>query len=389
VLALGAIFAVGAAGPAQAARRSVPFGFFGTVLDPSVGDPAKVSDANLDAQMALMARSGVESLRVTFGWDSIETARNLYDFSYPDRIVADAARHGISLLPNLVYTPAWASTKPSSIYSARYAPTNPQLFADYATTLVKRYGPRGTFWKTHARPSSSYGVQQWQIWNEQAFDVFWASLPWQSTYTRLLRAAYLAIHHADRGAKVVAGSLVATGSVSTQWAQATQLYRAGAKHYFDVVAVHPFTDGSIAVSESINRVLIIVRNVRNVMRRYGDGNKPIILTELTWPAAVGFVPRSRLLGLETTPHGEVLRMTAVYNTLATHMRQTGVSQAYWFTWASSFDASDPQSDVGYRFAGLNRFSGGVFSVKPILKTYAQLASRYEGCQKGTDARHCR
>ncbi len=52
---------------------------------------------------------------------------------------------------------------------------------------------------------------------------------------------------------------------------------------------------------SIDQMIEIVRRVRAQMRKHGDGRKPIILTELTWPAAVGKMPKSRLLGLETTP----------------------------------------------------------------------------------------
>jgi hypothetical protein len=114
LLGLGLVLAVGAAGPAQAARRSVPFGFFATVLDPPYGDPGLVSNSALDAQMALMARSGVETLRVTFGWGGIEPAPGDYNYTYPDRIVAAAARHGISLLPDLISTPVWASSRPSN-----------------------------------------------------------------------------------------------------------------------------------------------------------------------------------------------------------------------------------------------------------------------------------
>lgn len=389
VLSLG----LAAAGPAQAAKRHapratrhvhrakrhVPRGFFGTVLDPMMTNPAYVSDRALDAQTALMARSGVESLRVTFDWGAIEPAPGKFDFLATDRIVLDAARHGLHLLANLIYTPAWASTHPSGSYPFRYAPRRPQYFATFASALVHRYGPRGSFWKLHPGLRSG-AVREWQIWNEQGFDVFWDSLPWPPRYTRLLRAGYLAIHHVDRGAQVVAGSLVATGPY-TQWAQMSALYRAGAKRYFDVVSVHPFTDGSIPVSQSVDRAVTIVRYVRNVMRRHGDGRKPIILTELTWPGAVGFVKPSRLLGLETTPRGEMLRLTAAYNYLATHIRQTGVTQAYWFDWASTFDRNDPQSDVGYRFAGLTRFDNGAFFPQPVLRTYARVATHYEGCAK--------
>jgi Beta-galactosidase len=381
------VVALLAVSPAHAARRQVPFGFFATVLDPAMIEPANVSDQALDAQLALMARSGVESLRVTFVWGAVEPAPGVFNFAVTDRIVGAAARHGIPLLANLIYTPSWASSLPTSPYPERYAPRSPALFADFATAAVKRYGPSGAFWKAnpglHPQP-----VRQWQIWNEQAFDVFWATLPWPSSYTSMLRAAYRAIHHADHGAKVVAGSLVATNKY-TQWAQMSDLYKAGGRRYFDVVAVHPFTDGSIPVSQSVSRVITIIQKVRDVMRRHGDAHKPVILTELTWPGAVGFVTPRRLLGLETTPHGEILRLQAVYKYLATHRRQTGVTQAYWYTWASSFDPNDVQSDVGYRFAGLTRFSNGRFAPQPVLATYARLAATYEGCRKATNARKCR
>lgn len=385
-LAVVGLIAMGA-GPAQAAKRRVPFGFFGTVLDPAFAEPSSTSDQALDSQMALMARSGVESLRVTFAWQEVEPAANTYDFTVTDRLVSDAARHGLSVIANLIYTPAWASRQPLSLYYFRYAPTSDQLFANYATALVRRYGPGGTFWSQNPK-LPRYPIRQWQIWNEQGFDVFWATLPWQRSYTALLRAGYVAIHRVDHGAKVVAGSLVATGAY-TQWAQMSDLYRAGAKGYFDEVAVHPFTDGGVPVSESIDRMATIVRYVRNVMRRHGDGGKPIILTELSWPGAVGKVAPKRLLGLETTPHGEILRMAAAYNYLATHLRQAGVTRAYWYDWASTFNRNDPQSDVGFRFAGLTRFADGRFIVQPVLRTYASLAARYEGCRKGNDARHCR
>ena len=136
-------------------------------------------------------------------------------------------------------------------------------------------------------------------------------------------------------------------------------------------------------------MITIVSYVRDVMRRHGDAHKPIILTELTWPGAVGFVKPSRLLGLETTPHGEILRLNAVYNYLAMHTPQTGVTKAYWYTWASTFNPNDPQSDVGYRFAGLTRFTNGAFIAQPILGAYARIATHYEGCSKGTNARKCR
>ncbi len=143
------------------------------------------------------------------------------------------------------------------------------------------------------------------------------------------------------------------------------------------------------MKDTIWRTLEIVRRVRAQMRKHHDGRKPIILTELTWPAAVGKVPKSRLLGLETTSKGQVKRLSAAYKKLAKVGRKMRITQAYWFAWATPYDNNTPQSDVTYRFAGLNRFAGGVFSTLPVLKTYSRLAAKYEGCRKSSNARRCR
>jgi hypothetical protein len=387
-LASAALLAMAAAAPAQAAKRRVPFGFFGVNFPPQL---AAAPDGTVDSQMALMARSGVESVRLGFGWSELEPGPGKFDFSNSDRLIASAARHGLAVLVNVVGTPQWASSQPSSLtypFYYSYAPRSPQLFADFMTALVRRYGPHGTFWRLNPGLRRD-PIRHWQIWNEQRIRTFWATEPWAPTYTRLLRAAYLAIHHADRGAKVVAGSLAAVPG-SAQWDQAEDLYRAGAKRYFDELSIHAFSTGvRVPVSVSIDHMVLIFKLVRDVMKRHGDGRKHIIDTELTWPAAVGFIPSERLLGLETTPRGERLRLTAAYNYLATHRRQTGVVQAYWFIWASDFNPNNPGSGVGYDFAGLVRvFADGRFVPQPVLRTYTRVAARHEGCRKSSNARVC-
>ncbi len=384
LLALGLALVLALAGPAQAAKRKVPFGLFGTVFGSE--QAASVSDPVLDGQMALMARSGVESVRMPFAWNAMEPQQNVYQWAATDRLVLAAAAHRIALLPDLNYTPVWASDHPFSPISYRYQPRSPQTFADFMTQVVRRYGPNGSLWKLHPGVHR-FPVREWQIWNEQAFNVFWASTPWQKTYTRLLKAGYTAIHHADRGAKVVAGSFAAITNYN-QWQQVRDFYRAGARRYFDVISVHPFTINPTSVSDTVKRMLTIISNVRAVMNRNGDRHKPIILTEMTWPGAIPSVPPARRLGLETTQHGMAQRLAAAYQYLGDHYRQTNVTQAYWFEWATSFNANDPQSDVSFRFAGLNQFANGVFSTRPVLTTYANVAAHFEGCRKSSSG-NCR
>ena len=383
--ALTALLAVPCAG--SAAQRKVPFGFFGTVLPNVFSNDSLVSGEALDAQMALMARSGVESARVPLTWPDVEVAPGTYHWARSDRLVRAAARHRISLLVNVLLTPAWASSQPLAEKPSIYPPRDPGRFASFMRHLVLRYGPAGSFWAENpALPRVP--VRHWQIWNEQMTPWMWGPRPWAEPYVQLLKTGYRAIHGADRGAKVVAGSLVAYLEQS-QWSEMSDLYRAGAKGFFDVVAVHPFTNEPRSVRHTIDNMLLIVERVRRRMRARGQGRVPIIITELTWPASAGKVPPDKLLGLETTPAGQVRRLKAAYVRLAKARRKLRITQAYWYAWATEWDANSTGSDVTFRFSGLNRYSGGAFSPMPLLDTYANVAARYEGCRKGRNARHCR
>jgi hypothetical protein len=373
--------------PAEAAKRRVPFGFFATVLPPDMASPQRISDTVVEQQMALMASSGVEAIRITLAWEDLEPAPGAYNFARLDRLVAAAARHRVVVLVNTTATPQWASTRPNSAEFWRLPPSDPNRYAELMRQLVLRYGPAGSLWAQDPT-LPRVPVRQWQIWNEQTAPWHWDRRPWAPSYTRLLKAAYRAIHEADRGAEVVAGSLVAPRANYAPWDAIRDLYRAGAKRFFDVVSIHPFTHDP-SVRGTVDQTLEFVRRVRAEMRRRRDGRKPIILTEMTWPAAVGRVPRSVLLGFETTPRGQVQRLKAVYARLVRERRRLRVTQAYWYTWATEYDTHAPASVVSFRYAGLTRLRGGAFTPMPILGTYASVAARYEGCRKSTDARRCR
>jgi hypothetical protein len=373
-----------AASPAEAAKRKVPFGFFGTVLQP---DTAQVPDLIIERQMALMASSGVESVRATVSWASIEPTQGVYNWTRIDSLVRAAATHRLELLANVLETPQWAKGRTVPRYPTGTPPKSPQAYAGFIRQLVLRYGPQGTFWG--ANPGvPRVPIRQWQIWNEQMAPWFWSNRPWTRSYTKALKAAYQVIHRADRGATVVAGSFVGIAGYS-QWRGVKDLYRAGGNRYFDVIAVHPFSNVENSVRLSIDRMLEILRRVRTEMRKRGDGRKPIIVTELTWPAAIGKVPKRRLLGLETTAAGQKARLKAAYKRLAAVKRSLRITQAYWFSWATAYDAKSTFTDVSYRFSGLTRRRGNVFSPMPILRTYTSLAAKYEGCRKGEDARRCK
>jgi hypothetical protein len=368
---------------ADAAKRKVPFGFFGTVLSPSMYG---LSDARLNQQMELMARSGVESIRVAKGWQELEPAENTFVFDDFDSAIGAAARHGIQAVVNVTRTPRWASSDPTSGDYWRLPPRD-GTYSELMRQLVLRYGPGGTFWREN--PSlTPRPVRQWQIWNEPSGPAHWKPRPWAPSYTQLLRSSYEAIHAVDRGAQVVAGPLVATGTY-TQWVGARDLLKAGAGRWFDVASVHPFTSNSASVSDSAARLVEIVRRVRAEMNKRGARRKEIILTEMTWPASIGKVPRSSQLHFSTTAKGQAARLKAAYKALARARRKLRITNAYWYTWASTYDRSGSPTVMAFNFSGLTRFRGGPFSPMPVLKAYRSVAAQLEGCRKGANARRCR
>jgi arabinogalactan endo-1,4-beta-galactosidase len=374
------------AAPADAAKRKVPFGFFGTVLNNSQID--RMSDATLDAQMATMARNGVESVRFSLSWEKAEPAQGRYDFSTSDRMARAAARHGLDLLPIVLHTPRWATSQPMRANSHLYAPRSPQSYANFMRVLVQRYGPRGSFWRTSG--TRRVPIRSWQIWNEPAADFFWATRPWPRSYTRLLKAAYKAVHRADRRATVVLGSLAGVTS-STPWAQMRSLYKAGARGSFDVVSLH-FFSSSDSVRTTTAQTLEIADRIRKEMRRARDRRKKIWFTELTWTAAKGKIPKRALFGFETTPKGQAARLKGVFSRLARDRNKRGIGRVYWYNWASEYIprfAPGGPGTLTFQYAGLNKVAGVTFSPLPILRTYAKMAARYEGCRKSSNARRCR
>jgi Beta-galactosidase len=381
--ALAALVAAVVAPPAVAAKRKVPFGFFGVVVSPELSN---LGPEALDRQSALMAASGVESARLSISWGALEPTRGVYSFGGLDALVGAMARHHIDPIVNVSAPPPWNALRGGPEWS-RSPPRDPILFAKLFRELVLRYGPRGSFWvENPAVPRVP--VREWQLWNEQNAPWHWSVTPWAPRYVKLLKPTYRAIHRADRGAKVIAGSLVAAPQ-STQWSAMRALYRAGGKRYFDEIAIHPFTNNARSVRGTVDQVIDIVKRVRAHMRRYGDARKPVLITELTWAAAVGRVPKRAQFGLETTPKGQVQRLRAAYRGLAKRRRSLRISEVHWYDWASPYDNTAPIPVLLFNYTGLTRIRGSLVSPMPILRTFAGLAASYEGCRKSTNARRCR
>jgi polysaccharide biosynthesis protein PslG len=391
LLVLVALMAPATGGAASAAAKprrggpkpSVPQGFVGVDADGPLFDGT--SGVNLDQQLGLMVASGVQSIRVAFSWAAAQPYATAADvpaadssqytrirgvptsFAASDAIVAAAARRGLSILPTVLYAPAW-DARPNR--GGIPEPRSDGPYAAYLTALVGRYGPRGSFWAEN--PSlPRMPIREWQIWNEPDVTFYWKA-PFARTYVGLLGAAHAAIKRADPGAKVVLAAL--TGYA---WSGLRQIYRiGGARRLFDVVSVDAYTK----VPANVIRFL---QFMRGVMDQHGDRAKPLLATELSWPSSVG--QGQVHYDFDATPAGQARNLAALLPLLGRERTALGLAGFDWYTWigAESHGGSD------FAFSGLLRVHDGVVTAKPALAAFRRGALTLEGCRsKGAVATRC-
>lgn len=393
-MALAAIVAVALAlsGPPLAAARQsplagtpVPKGFVGVNVDGPMVTPD--DDVALGPQFAAMVADGVESVRTVFDWSAAQPYASWSDvpsgqaagfqtgaagvptsFAETDQLVEAADARGVSVLPIVIYAPSWDQ---SSVHTTGVAaPATPQPYANYLTTLVQRYGPNGSFWSQHPelvkRP-----IRMWEIWNEPDLSSFWPIQPFAPSYVALLRAAHAAIKQADAGARVVLGGLA-----NVAWKELPLIYRQGGRGLFDVVDVHAFT-------KQPSGVIQILGYVRAAMVRAGDGRKPMIAGEISWPSSLH--QTTRLFDFETTAAGQARNIATVLPLLAANRRRLRLMDFYYYTWMGD----EYRGAYPFNFAGLLAWRGGRVSSKPALKAFRQGALSLERCRrKGSLATSC-
>jgi hypothetical protein len=369
--------AVGLAMASPAAAR-VPQGFVGTMLDGPFFYPAM----NEGAQMDEMVASGVESVRTVFNWAAMQPYKSFsqippiqrggftdvaglpLNVSVIDRVVELAAARRMTVLPAIEYTPAWDSRHPSSSASP---PESPAAYARFVAALVRRYGPHGTLWA--ANPGlPRVPIRMWQIWNEPDFTTYWSQQPFEPGYVKLLRATHSAVKAADPGAKIVLAGLP-----NFSWRYLANIYRfRGARHLFEVVAVHPYTATPAGA-------VTILKRVRAVMKKNGDRNKPMLATELSWPSAKGVAQTN--FENSTTEAGQATKVGQAVRLLARDRKSLGLAGLYYYTWITNETLPGARHDP-FNFAGLFRFLDGIgTTAKPVFKTFSRAALSVEGCRR--------
>jgi hypothetical protein len=334
-----------AAAPASA---KVPRDWLGVVADGPLTDSA----IDREAEWAMLADSGATTVRTPFYWSQGQRdGPGAVDYTAYDAVVLAAARQGVGVLPVVQGTPHWAASKPGDGASP---PRDAADLGRFLQALVARYGKGGSLWAEHPE-LTALPIRDWQIWNEPNIDLYWSTQPFASSFVRMLKGARTGLRAADPDAR-----LVLAGLPNKSWAALRNIYAAGGRKTFDVVALHPYTGKPVNVVE-------LVRRARRIMKRYGDRKKPIWVTELSWPAAVGKLDTH---GFETTEKGQVKRLRKGLELLAANRRKLRIGRVYWYTWLSL-----EGTDNSFGYSGLRRLRDGQVVSAPALAAFREMASR--------------
>ena len=263
-----------AAGPASAASEASRFLGVVAQTDPS------------DAEFARMREGGVGTYRMPISWPAVQPSPGAsHDWTATDRLVRDLTENRIDPLPVVYGSPCFvvacdpADRGQPSPRPPIDSPLARQAWTAFLTALVDRYGPGGSFFSENPTvPRRPLSV--WEIWNEPNVPEFYAPTPSAEGYAELLRISAKAIGSADPEATILLGGLPGDprkpGSIAgTEFLEG--LYRAGARAYFDAVAVHPYSPDLAGVRSQL-------ADVRRVLDGRGDSDTPIWVTELGWGA---------------------------------------------------------------------------------------------------------
>lgn len=292
-----------------------------------------------------MAAGGARTIRVPFYWQRIEPSPGARDWSTYDTLIRWSTEAGIRLLPHFVNSPDWIS--PVATRPPLYGAGKRAAWSRFAEDAAARYGRGGDFWDENPdlphRP-----IRIWQLWNEVNLPYFWGGKPSARRYVQLLRITRRSLRRGDPKALVMTAGLFRYQTVPFSIAARRYLRRLysirGARRWFDIVALHPY-------SPRPRGVLSELRAVRAIMDRHGDRRTPLWATEFGWTVGGAEFRRSRFRATRTQ---QARRLAWTYRLLGQNAGRLRLRGALWHSWID-FPTSGPDHWIGRM--GLFRMDG--------------------------------
>jgi hypothetical protein len=260
---------------AGATAEAAPRRFFGTMTN---------RDDATQSELARMDRGNVGTLRSNMHWPAVQPfGPSFSDWSRYDDLIGDAASHGLRVLPTIYGSPDWAASRP-------HHPPDPEHrdeFQAFVRAAVERYGPGGEFWTNPTLYALDHPagpvipIIDWQMWNEPNSPSFWTRRPSGKSYVKLLKAGARGVRSASSRARVVTAGLVNNPNIRRGIPMRKflpQMYRAGARGWFDAISIHPYT-------RTPRKAMSAVKAARRILNARRNRRVKIWITEVGWASS--------------------------------------------------------------------------------------------------------
>lgn len=319
------------------------------------------------AEFDRMGTAGLDVYRVNLYWPIVQHySADSFDWNGTpgaryDDLVCNAARNGIRILPTVFGSPSWANGGKAPEFPPTAA--HRDEFGAFLAAAEARYGPEGTIWTDPESPChglTPIPITTWQIWNEPNLKYFWAPKPNADGYKTMLAEAHRTLD--PLGADVMLAGLSPRprprfGTWPTTYLN--DLYKAGAKPYFDLMAAHPYDLKPSGIVKQI-------KALREVMGKYGDADRDLWITEFGW-ASGG--PKTTLT---VKPGVQASYLRASYR-IAEDRQDLGIMGLIWYSFRDVpfKEVSPPATRDGWIYHSGLLTSKGI--AKPAWKTLAILA----------------
>lgn len=201
----------------------------------------------------------IKFMRISFGWDAIESKEGEYDWLFWDDYVNTAVdEYGLTLLPYICYIPMWNSTgAEDTVYYWNYPPKNFEAYGDFVKALVTRYKDK---------------IKTWEIWNEPDIWIYWQGT--REQFAKFLKIGATAVYEADPEAKVVFPGIAYDPKFVEDFFK-----NYGLSSYFDVVNMHNYFE--TWHEKPIEEIVDYINDVYDVVAEYGNNQE-------LWMAEVGY-----------------------------------------------------------------------------------------------------
>lgn len=205
----------------------------------------------IDNELLKCQQAGIKWLRIDIQFSRVCAVAGQFEFTRYDSLLLKCQQYGIQWLPILQgFDSEISKSRPDMVPLYNHLPE----WRAFVQAVVTRY---------HSH------TKYWEIWNEQDGG-FWKPNPNAAQYVPLLKASYEEIKAIDTSCTVMVGGLTGWNADYLKG-----MYAAGAKGYFDKIAVHPYGYGT----DKSARIIRLRNEFNTVLQQNGQANMPIWITE--------------------------------------------------------------------------------------------------------------